>query len=152
MKFKDKYNISEEFEELFAFDTEEEELAHDAQMLTFKFLEALEKSQTYGAKLKKKDIAKAIGKSPSFISQLYSGDKLISMALLAKIQKVFDIHFEINAKRRTAYYDGFPTFNGLKLSNEPVKFERWMKNNPDYSQTLGHDMALLTTKNDMTAA
>lgn len=98
MKFKDKYKISEEFEYLFSFASEEDELEHDAQMLMYKFLEELEANYGPGKKIKKKDLAKAINKSPSFISQLYSGEKLLSLNLIAKIQKAFNLTFEIKAK------------------------------------------------------
>jgi plasmid maintenance system antidote protein VapI len=104
MKFKDKYKISEDFESLFSFASEEEELEHDAQMIMYKFLEELEVNSNTGRKLKKKDLARAINKSPSFISQLYAGEKLLSLNLIAKIQKVFNISFEIKAKSNSASY------------------------------------------------
>lgn len=105
MKFKDKYKVSSEFEDIFSFNSEEEELEHDAQMLTFKFLEELERSQISDSKFKKKELANALDKSPSFISQLYSGEKLMNFNLLARIQKVYNISFEIKAKRNSVDYN-----------------------------------------------
>ena len=43
MKFKEKYSISPEFEDLFGFDSQEEELEHDAKMIMFRFFSELEK-------------------------------------------------------------------------------------------------------------
>jgi transcriptional regulator with XRE-family HTH domain len=135
MKFKDKYKISSEFEDIFAFDSEEEELEHDAQMLTYKFLEELEKCHSNGPKFKKKDLARAIEKSPSFISQLYSGEKLMSFNLLAKIQKAFNISFEIKAKSNSVDYGTkAPTANDFNFQNEPDGFWIWMNKNADYSK------------------
>lgn len=135
MKFKDKYKISNEFEDLFSFNSEEEELEHDAQMLTFKFLEELERCYINGPKFKKKHLAKALDKSPSFISQLYSGDKLMNFTLLAKIQKAFDISFEIKAKQISADYDpGTPLISDYNFRNEPEGYWVWKNKNPDYSK------------------
>lgn len=137
MKFKDKYKISSEFEDIFSFNSEEEELEHDAQMLTFKFLEELEKCQVSDSKLKKKDLAKALGKSPSFISQLYSGEKLMSFNLLAKIQKAFNISFEIKAKQNSIDYYRAETQidSNYNFQNEPEGFWVWMNKNADYSKS-----------------
>ena len=62
-----------------------------------RFLSELEKLNCEKP-LKKKDLAKAINTSPSYITQLYRGDKLINLITLAKIQDAFNITFEINAK------------------------------------------------------
>lgn len=136
MKFKDKYKISDEFEDIFSFNSEEEELEYDAQMLTFKFLEELEKCQVNYSKFKKKDLAKALEKSPSFISQLYSGEKLMSFNLLAKIQKAFNISFEIKAKRNSLDYRTDTQIGvDYNFQNEPEGFWVWMNRNADYSKS-----------------
>lgn len=134
MKFKDKYNISAEFEDLFTFESEEEELDHDAQMLVFKFLEQVEKANSNGSKLKKKDIAKALNKSSSFISQLYAGDKLMNFTHLAQLQKAFDITFEVKAKPTSDDYNitGLPT-SDYDFKKEPDGFLVWISNSADYS-------------------
>lgn len=135
MKFKDKYKISKEFEDLFSFNSEEDELEHEAQMLMFKFLEEVEKCYITGPGLKKKDIAEALGKSRSFISQIYSGDKLINFFHLAKLQKAFDLNFEIKAKLNTVKYSESASRSAIKsFSTTPEGTWVWMKNKPDYSK------------------
>lgn len=135
MKFKDKYNISTEFEDVFLFNNEKEELEHDAQMLSFKFLEEIERCLDNGSKFKKKIFAETIGKSNSFISQLYSGNKLFSFPLLAKIQKAFNINFEIKAHfNSTDYNESHTKVNVQNLQNEPDGYWVWMKKKPDYSK------------------
>ena len=97
MKFKEKYNISPEFENLFTFKTKDDETEHEAKMLMFRFLSELEKLN--GDKpFKKKDLAKSLKTSPSYITQLFNGDKLINLTTLAKIQEAYKICFEIKAK------------------------------------------------------
>ncbi|MDA3865482.1 MAG: helix-turn-helix transcriptional regulator [Salinivirgaceae bacterium] len=116
MTYNENHNISEEFRDIFNSLSEEDHIEVDAQMLSFKFLEALDK---YFApkKLKKKEIAEAVGKSPSFISQVYSGDKLISMPLLAKLQTAFNFTFDIKASRNSIDYD-LSDFSELKTNNK----------------------------------
>jgi hypothetical protein len=103
MKFKEKYNIAPEFENLFAFKNKEEELEHEAKMIMFRFLSELEKLNS-DKPIKKKELAKAISTSASFITQLYQGDKLVNLLTLAKIQEAYNITFEIKAKLNTENY------------------------------------------------
>lgn len=134
MKFKDKYNVSEEFNDIFSFSSEEEELEHDAQMLMFQFLEEVEKSHEQGPKLKKKNFAKALNLSPSFITQLYAGEKLISFPLLAKIQKAFNITFKVQAILNDEKYNvSTPEENIPSYLNDSHGFWVWKSYKPDYT-------------------
>ncbi|WMJ72151.1 hypothetical protein RCC89_03055 [Cytophagaceae bacterium ABcell3] len=136
MKFNEKYNVSKEFEDIFVFNSKEEELEFDAQVLMFKFLEGVERSFANGPKFKKKYLAEALGKSTSFISQLYSGDKLINLLSLAKIQKSFNITFEVNAHVNSQDYKEVTEQMKLKsIPNEPEGFWVWKNQKPDYSES-----------------
>ncbi len=96
MKSSKKFNISSEFESLFSFDSKEKETEHEAKMIMFRFLSELEKLN--GDKpIKGKELAEAIGTSPSFITQLFHGNKLINLTTLAKIQNAFDFTYDIKA-------------------------------------------------------
>jgi len=153
MKFKERYNISNEFDDIFSFSNEEEELEHDAQMLTYKFLDEIEKCYFNGPKIRKKDLAKSLGKSTSFISQLYSGDKLLNFPLLAKIQKALNINFEIKAKvLSTDYIQNSPNINIKGFYNEPEGFWVWKNKQPNYSSTNACCDTFERTKNKETAA
>lgn len=48
MKFKDKYKISEGYEDLFSFKDEKDELDYEAHMLMFRFLRVVEKINSDG--------------------------------------------------------------------------------------------------------
>ncbi|KIC92296.1 helix-turn-helix transcriptional regulator [Flavihumibacter sp. ZG627] len=96
MKFKEKFEVSKEFEDVFSFDNNHEKLEHEAKMIMFRFLSELQKF--YGDKpIKKKELAEALQTSPSFITQLFRGDKLINLLTIAKIQEAFNIQFQITA-------------------------------------------------------
>jgi ribosome-binding protein aMBF1 (putative translation factor) len=49
--------------------------------------------------IKKKDLAKMINTSPSFITQLFRGTKIINLETLAKIKLALEIDFEIKIKQ-----------------------------------------------------
>jgi transcriptional regulator with XRE-family HTH domain len=49
-------------------------------------------------KMKNAELAKKIGVSSSFISQLFSGDKIVSLELLAKFQRVLKFKFYVESK------------------------------------------------------
>lgn len=103
MKLNDKFTVNPEFEDLFSFQSKEEEIEHEATMIMFRFLSELEKKN--GKPMKKKDLAKALETSPSYITQLFRGDKLINLTMLARIQDVFNITFEITAKSVVSSYE-----------------------------------------------
>lgn len=70
----------------------------DAKILMFRFLSLIDaKREELG--WSRKDLAVQIKTSPSFISQLFQGDKLINFTTLAKIQKVMGLEFEITLKK-----------------------------------------------------
>ena len=140
MKFKDKYNISSEFENLFSFDNDKEELEHEARMIMFRFLSELEAINDSGISIKKKELAEKLGVSPSYITQLFNGNKLLNFTLLAKIQEAFNITFEIKARPNESLYsvdnlvfeslsqvrnetEGFWVFHNLKQPNYGVQDE-----------------------------
>lgn len=107
------YNKSEEiqsaFDHLFNSLSEEDLLDVDAKILMFRFLSLIDaKREELG--WSRKELAAQIKTSPSFISQLFQGDKLINFTTLAKIQKVMGLEFEITQKR---------TFTGKVLPYAP---------------------------------
>jgi transcriptional regulator with XRE-family HTH domain len=68
-------------------------------MIMFRFISEIEEQVVDGKQLKKNEIASKLGVSPSYITQLFNGDKLMNFTMLAKIQKVFNITFEIKASK-----------------------------------------------------
>jgi transcriptional regulator with XRE-family HTH domain len=72
----------------------EEQLEHDAQMLAFQFLIRIDEVME-NQNMPKKVLAEKVGTSASFITQLFRGDRKPSWAMLAKMQKVLDLKFNI---------------------------------------------------------
>lgn len=97
MKFRNKYQINPELAHLFNFKSEKDKLKHGAKILMYRFFSEVERLSEDG-KLQRKDFADAIDVSESFISQLYKGDKIVSLTALAKLEEAFDLTFEVEAK------------------------------------------------------
>lgn len=120
MKLNEKYNINPDLEDLFSFKSKSDEVEHEAKMIMFRFLGELEKFN--GKPIRKVDLAKALDTSPSYITQLYRGDKLINLTMLAKIQDAFGITFEITAKPNISYYekkdDSYEIASDIKTNNQ----------------------------------
>lgn len=82
------------FNELFNNLSEQDKLDNEAKLIMFRFLDIVERKRE---KLgwSRKELAKKVGTSASYITQLMRGDKLVNMQTLAKMQKALDIKFEI---------------------------------------------------------
>jgi len=94
------------FDELFIHKTSEERIAHHAQMISFRFLSEIEKV-CENRNIKKNELAKMVGTSRSFITQLFRGGKQINTTLLAKIEEVLDLTFSIQTKLHNESHEDF---------------------------------------------
>jgi len=97
-KLKNNDRIKNAFDKLSDQLSDKDKLENDASLLMFRFLSIVEgKCKERG--LNKKDLAKRLGVSASYISQIYNGSKFVNMITLAKIQKELDLKFEISEKK-----------------------------------------------------
>ena len=143
--------LLKEFEDLFTFKSDEEEIEHERLMITFRFLSEVERvyiEKTGERRLNKKKLAEEIGKTPSFITQLFNGNKKLNFEILAKFQKVLDVKFEIKAREsfeaaavfNNDYFDsyrqkyhtneGFWVFRNLR-NEEKNRIGKLTSNNPN---------------------
>lgn len=100
------------------------ELQESAQMLMFRFLAEVEKYQVLHG-LKRKDLAKKIGTSASYLTQIFRGDKPLNFLTIAKMQKELGIKFYINAQ---------PLHNEVEITDESF----WYDNFKKYHSGKGH--------------
>jgi transcriptional regulator with XRE-family HTH domain len=96
--------IEKEYEDLFEFSNEEEEDQHEARMIMYRFLSEIERVSGPEKGLKNK-LANLVGKSRSYITQLFNGDKLINLVMLAKFQRALSIKFKIVAYPEESFKD-----------------------------------------------
>lgn len=140
MKFNKKFDIEPGFETLFTSKTKKEEFEHEARMIMFRFISEIEKLKS-DKPMKKKELAKALGTSASYITQLYRGDKLINLLTLAKLQAVYDLTFEIKAKLNSENYaeevdDSFDPSKVTNRMNDANGFWVFINKNPDYTSNI----------------
>jgi len=139
----------EETQDLFSFKSKEEEIEHEARMIMFRFLSEIEKLN--GKPMKRKDLAKALETSPSYITQLFRGDKLINLTMLARIQDVFNITFEIKAKSVVSSYESevCSSAKGIQFRSKDANIGNQLYNTmttPDYQ---GIENPIIETKNQI---
>jgi len=100
-------NIRSEFQKLFE-QSPEEQIEHRAQMLSYIFLSEAQKAM--GRKeWTRKRLAKEIGTSASYLTQLFRGDRLLNFKTVAKLETALSIDFEITVlpkeENRSAEYN-----------------------------------------------
>lgn len=86
-KFLDKFNS------LFQY-SKEEIIENEAFVLHMKIMSAVEKKMLEKG-WKRKDLAKAVETSPSYITQLFRGDRMVNFTMVAKFQYVLGGEFNI---------------------------------------------------------
>jgi predicted RNase H-like HicB family nuclease/ribosome-binding protein aMBF1 (putative translation factor) len=89
-----KKTIQEAFQNLLEPASREEKLELETLMLSTKFLSEIERV-CQNNNIRKKDLAGMIGTSPSFITQLFRGNKIVNLETIAKIQLALGISFDI---------------------------------------------------------
>ncbi len=96
MSLKNKEKIRRSFTELVEPVDDAVSIDMETRLLMFRFLSEVEKI-TEERGITRKELAKMIGTSPSFITQLYRGTKIVNLATLAKLQKALNFRFRIEA-------------------------------------------------------
>ena len=86
-----------ELEALLAFNDEKEKIELEATLLHLKFVKIIEEAMKQEG-LSKKNLAEKLDTSKSYITQLFSGDKLLNMKTLARFEQMLNINFAIKAE------------------------------------------------------
>jgi transcriptional regulator with XRE-family HTH domain len=99
---KELQKIQDEFDKVFTFENEQDQIEVDAHSIMAMFLsEAQEIADKNG--IKRKELAKKIGTSASYLTQLFRGHKLINLITIAKLQKALDIKFKISIEGKDKF-------------------------------------------------
>ena len=89
-----KESLKKDFENLLSFQSKEEELDFQADLLAMQFLGLVDQEMERN-NISKKALAEKIGTSASFITQLFRGDKRPNWSMLAKMAQTLDIQFKV---------------------------------------------------------
>jgi hypothetical protein len=94
---KDLGEIQSEFDSIFSFEKEDDQIEVDANLLMAKFLSEVQKIADQNG-VNRKVLASLINSSPSYLTQIFRGQKPLNFTTLAKFQRALDFKFEINIK------------------------------------------------------
>jgi len=101
---KDLEKVQGAFDSLFEFSDEKDRNEIDAKAIMARFLSELEPVIEKRG-LKRKALAEMIGTSPSYLTQLYRGHKLINLLTLAKLERELDVRFSIGLEAKETLHD-----------------------------------------------
>lgn len=101
-----KEEIIRRFEKMLAFKSDEEKLDFEAIKIHLDFI-ALLSELMEEQRISKVELAKRLGTSPSYITQLFSGDKLVNLVFIARIQRIFKISLNILTSKAPVYAKTF---------------------------------------------
>lgn len=90
-------NVQEKFRDLLKPDTYQEKIELDALLLAAPYLEMIQ-DKMEEMNMKKKDLAKELNTSPSYITQLMNTNKMLNFTILARIAEVLDLKFQVSLK------------------------------------------------------
>lgn len=91
--------IKREFTELLSFKSKEDELEHNAIMISFAFLSEVAKILDERG-ISRTELAQKLETSKSYITQLFRGNKIINAKMIAKLQYLLNIQFKIEAFKK----------------------------------------------------
>lgn len=94
---KDLEKIQSEFDSIFSFENENDQIEVDANVLMAKFLSEVQKIADQNG-VNRKVLASLVNSSPSYLTQIFRGQKPLNFVTLAKFQRALDFKFEINIK------------------------------------------------------
>lgn len=90
-------DIKKRFEELFRFKSKEEQIEHEAWMLHYRIMQLVEKAMDEKG-WNKKQLAQKIGKSQSYVTQLFMGNKIINLPMMSLFQYELGLEFKIETE------------------------------------------------------
>lgn len=128
--FKNDIDLEETLRTLLSFNDEEEKLDFEIDKINLSIISKVDTLMKKN-KMTKKDLADKLGTSKSYITQLFNGDKVINLKILAKLQLIFDISFNLSIEENNKYNDlGYFEMYGLKTSsfnfNENINTNEWL--------------------------
>ena len=138
-----KPNTHDKLKALLQFDNEAEKNDFEAVALAMSFLSLIETEMN---KLghNKQVLAKMVGTSPSYITQMFRGDRLPNFKMLAKMQKALDLTFKIST---TEIWKTELKNEVMEYHNRWSETQNYLKNKGSESNYTGV-MALVTDEEE----
>lgn len=106
--------------EVFSFENENDQIKFEAEMIHLDLMNEISKLMD-SRKMNKAGLAKSLGTTKGYVTQLFSGDRFLNLKTLAKIQQIFDIRIKLQFVEKT------------KTKNTEIKPETAVRKNADKS-------------------
>src|SRR5690606_2431918 len=106
-------NVQEKFRDLLKPDTYQEKIELDALLLAVPYL-AMIQDKMEEMNMKKKDLAKDLNTSHSYITELMNINKMLNFTILARIAEVLDLKFQVRLKSEFSNVEYLEKFNPNK--------------------------------------
>jgi len=93
--------MSNPWKELFDSLSEEDKLHNEALILSARFLEIVQDALDEQG-LSRKDLAERMGVSPSYLTQLFRGNRLLNMKAAVQMETALELKFHVSRKMEAA--------------------------------------------------
>lgn len=124
-------NFKDEIKKAFKFKSEDEKDDFRADVIHINIIQSV-LDQMKKQNLTKADIAKSLNISKSFITQLFSGNKLLNLKFIAKLERILNCKFHAEFKEKYR----------LNLSGIEDKFETYTQDSIHYQ---GNELTCINT-------
>lgn len=94
----------QELESLLSFENENEKLELEAELLHLKFVGVIEELMEQEG-ITKAELAERLSTSKSYITQLFTGDKLFNIKTLVKLQRALNFNFKVDTDRKKTFFE-----------------------------------------------
>ena len=91
-----KKTTQERFNEIFAFKNAKDKLQFEAEMMHLDIMYEIQCLMEKHENMTKSELANKLVVSKGYLTQLFTGDKLINLKTMAKLQRIFNIKFFIS--------------------------------------------------------
>jgi ribosome-binding protein aMBF1 (putative translation factor) len=122
----DKENIQAYFKGLSENKTMDEQIENEAMMLHFRIMQLVEKAMDKKGWNKKK-LAEKLGKSQSYLTQLFLGHKMMNLTMMAAFQKTLALNFKLEIEHADETIFFWKLKKTLPSLNDDVKQEKVTK-------------------------
>jgi transcriptional regulator with XRE-family HTH domain len=129
MSSKDQ-QIMHALESLLSFENENAKLELEAELLHLKFVGVIEELMEQ-ENITKAELSEKLLTSKSYITQLFTGDKLLNIKTLVKLQRVLNFSFRIEAERKRPIFEAVSCnkfkkrfdLNSINSGGEAIKYQ-----------------------------
>lgn len=97
MSDKKIISLQKKLKRILEFKDDNEKFEFEVDVLNLKFVDRIILLMQRND-ISKSELAAVLNTSKSYVTQLLSGEKLLNMKLLAKLQRIFNVQFELNFK------------------------------------------------------